>query len=345
MDGFEYNGRHCSEFGVWYTPDARDLWLNSPDYDVTSSKVKGRAGSYYYTNEAKERTFTLSCFFDEITWFDREQIRHWIDRKTSGKLIFDNKPFVYYNVRPTKLDTGRVYVTRGTNDLENLYSGTFTITFTAYDPFGYMTYKSFDTYDNDNASIYCGILDQAEMPEAPTTSTSNFLIYNCGTETTDTVITIGGTAPNGLTISNGTNNTVCSLVSLPPTDTLVIDSAKGSVRYGSSQAFQYHNNGFIRLAPYLPDKRDVVVSYNTGSNMLAVLNEVADKTWIGRYVRIHNEWVKIIYVNANGVVTLQKAMTASGVETTRLVTMNEISISGDGQSLSTLSIDFTPLIS
>lgn len=344
MDGFKYNGRHCSEFGVWYVPDAKDLWVNSPDYDVTSTKVKGRAGSYYYTNEAKERTFTLSCFFEDITWFDREQIRHWIDRKTSGELVFDRKPFVYYNVRPTKQDTGKVYVTRGATDQENLYSGTFTITFTAFEPFGYMTYKSFNTYDDDNASIFCGILDTSEMPATPTTSSRDFQIYNCGTEEADTTITIGGTAASGLTITNGTNNTVCSQVSLPPTDYLVIDSAKGTVRYGSSLAFQYHNDGFIRLAPYLPDKRDIVVSYTSGSNYLSVLSEVADSTWVGRYVRINNEWVKIIYVNASGVVTLQKNMGASGIETTRLVTMNEISITGTNQSLSTLSFDYVPRI-
>ena len=345
MDGFKYNGRHCSEFGVWYVPDAKDLWMNSPDYDITSTKVKGRAGSYYYTNEAKERTFTLSCFFEDITWFDREQIRHWIDRKTSGELVFDYKPFVYYKVRPTKLDTGKVYVTRGTTDQQNRYSGTFSITFTAYEPFGYMTYKSFTTYDDDNASIYCGILDSTEMPAEPTVSSRSFLIYNCGTEVADTTITIGGSAPNGLTITNATNNSVCSLISLPLTDYLTIDSAKGTVRYGSSLAFQYHNDGFIRLDPYLPDKRDIVVSYMSGSNMLTVLSEEADHTWIGRYVRINNEWVKIINVNANGVVTLQKSMGASGTETTRLVTMNEISISGTEQSQSTLTFDFVPVIS
>lgn len=107
MNGFEYNGVHCSSLGVWYIPDAKDQWRSSPDYEVMSAKVKGRAGGYYYGNDAKERTFTMNCFFEDITLETRERIRHWIDRKTSGRLIFDEQPFVYYNVRPTKLDTGK----------------------------------------------------------------------------------------------------------------------------------------------------------------------------------------------------------------------------------------------
>lgn len=345
MEGFTYNGRHCSELGVWYVPDAKDQWISSPDFDVTSLKLKSRAGGYYYGNEAKERTFTLTCFFEDITWYDREQIRHWINRNTSGKLVFDYRPFVYYNVRPTKLDTGKVYVTRGSDDIHNLYSGTFTITFTAFEPFGHMTYKSFDGFDNDNASIYCGILDVTEMPPSPTVDSRNFLIYNCGTETSDTIITIGGSAPNGLTITNGTNNTKCSLVSLPPTDSLVIDSYKGTVRYGTGLAFEYHNDGFIRLAPYLPDARDYVISYKKDSNIVAVLNDTADKSWVGRYLRLNDEWVKVINVNNDGVIFVQKFMDDGGVENSRLVTMNEISITGTDLSLTTLSFDYTPLVS
>ena len=66
MNGFEYNGRHCSELGVWYVPDSKDAWENSPDFDVTSTKVKGRAGSYYYSTEAKERVFSQNCFVEDI---------------------------------------------------------------------------------------------------------------------------------------------------------------------------------------------------------------------------------------------------------------------------------------
>lgn len=345
LEGFTYNGIHSEEQGVQYIPSHKDLWEQSADYDVSSVKVNSRPGGYYYQSDVKERTFTLSCFFEDITLETREKIRHWIGRNTSGRLIFDDRPFMYYDVRPTRVDTGNLYFKGISGSTEELLSGTFTITFTAFEPFGKQLYKAYKDYDSDNAGAYCGILEEQQMPPAPTASSTSFIVYNCGTEDANTLIRIGGTAANGLTITNYTNGTKCVLTSLPPSDYIEIDSSKGTVKYAGNLEYSYHSDGFIKLASYLPDIKNVVVRYSSGSNTITVSGAIPEASWIGKYVYQNGSWIKILYVNTTtGIITLQSSMGSTGIETTRIVTMNEIGITGDGVSLTTFSLDYTPLI-
>lgn len=184
------------------------------------------------------------------------------------------------------------------------------------------------------------------MPAAPTTSSRQFQIYNCGTEDADTIITLAGSAPNGMTITNLTNGNVCTITSLPISGNLVVDSRQGLVRDANGPAFEYHNDGFIRLAPYYPDIQNLKVSYSSSSTTLTVVDATADKNWIGKFVRLGNEWIKIAYVSDQGVVTLAKLPAASGANvSTRLAVLNDITITGDGLTLSTLTFDYTPVLS
>lgn len=110
----------------------------------------------------------------------------------------DERPFVVYrSVQLNKAVLGRIYPVRYDNFGNDLYNGTFTIEFVLYEPYGYLRYKSYDGFDEDNASSYCGMLSSSEMPSAITTSSRNFNMYNPGTEICDTLIRIGGTVGSG----------------------------------------------------------------------------------------------------------------------------------------------------
>ena len=140
MEGFSYCGIHCSKYNIGFIPDAKDRWFKSPSFTLYEEDVSGRDGGYYYGNNVKIRKFTLKCYFEEITRETREEIRNWLDRNTKGKLVFDERPFVYYNVRPSDVTSGEVYAIltpRG-----EVYSGTFTATFSAYEPYGHLTSKT-----------------------------------------------------------------------------------------------------------------------------------------------------------------------------------------------------------
>lgn len=58
----------------------------------------------------------------------------WLHRNSSGVLVYDQRPHVYYDVRPAKRIEIKQYEYRENG--ETLYSGTFTATFRCYDPFG-----------------------------------------------------------------------------------------------------------------------------------------------------------------------------------------------------------------
>lgn len=270
MDGFTYNGVHCSTYGVGYAPDAEGRWFDGSDFDVYDKDIAWRHGGYYYGNKAKNRTFTLKCYFEEITIKTREDIRHWLHRDTYGQLIFDNMPFVYWNVRPTSLVSGQIY-----NDTGK-YSGTFTIQFTAYEPFGYLTRKYNTSGNQDNANDYCDLIAQGSMPAAPTTSSTSFNVYNPGREVCGLHIKLRGTTSVPVRFINGANDTQCVLRGLPASSmTLDINGDTGNVLvYSGSNVntgvsgFVYHDHGIVRLEP--------------GYNLVNIQEQNGDGIWVGR---------------------------------------------------------------
>lgn len=253
MDGFSYNGIHCSSYGVYYVPDADARWFKEAEYEVYRKEVAWHHGGYMYGAFAKIRTFTVACYFEEITIATREQIRQWLRRDSSGQLVFDERPFVYYNVSPANVVPGKIY-----NDCGK-YSGVFTITFEAVDPFGYLTRKSNDGTEDDNAADYCGIIATSDMPAAPTVSSRAFDVYNPGTEACGLIITVGGSCDNHFRFFNTTNKTQCVISSLPGTGTVLeCNGDTGFVKVYMPNTPEYYDNGFayhdygmVRLEPGL----------------------------------------------------------------------------------------------
>ena len=347
MSGFTYAGVHSGKYNVEYVPDPKARWEASPEFDVYEEDVAGHDGGYYYGNSAKIRRFTLQCFFEDIPMETREDIRSWLGRNTSGRLIFDNKPFVYYNVRPSKIVEGEIYTVLTRNG--EIHSGTFTVTFSAYEPYGFMMYKQIDDgVDLKGAAIYSGILPAAQMPELISETNTDGLIYNCGTQPCNTVIQIGGTGTD-VVITNATNGTFCSLLSLPSSGYLEIDSRLGKVMWvhdGQRDLFfEYHNEGYVTLAPYLPKQFDVGVEYNSGSTTISFYGLSSIENYVGKYIYLEGSWRKIVSVSEeDNTAELQEAMSASGATLTKIVTMNEISVTGTGMTLNKLSIDYRPII-
>lgn len=252
MNGFTYNGIHCSVYNVDYVPGASDRWFADPEYDTYTKKISWRAGGYYFGNSVNIREIKLDCYFEEISIATREKIRKWLGRNTTGRLIFDERPFVYYNVRPGEIVSGKIY-----NDLNDTYSGTFSVTFLAVDPFGYLTRKSNSGTETDGASNYCGIISANMMPDSPTTSSTVFDVYNPGTENCGLSIKMSGSCNKPIRFFNNRNKTECVINALPSSglildlngDTgLVIDYASNAPD-NFSNGFAYHDYGMVRLEP------------------------------------------------------------------------------------------------
>lgn len=347
MDGFSYRGIHCSRYNVEFIPDAKARWFQSPGFDVYQDDVSGRDGGYYYGNNVKIRKFTLNCYFEEITRETREEIRNWLDRNTKGRLVFDERPFVYYNVYPTDITTGDIYAVLTPHG--EVYSGTFTATFSAYEPYGTLLYQTLtDDAEMEGAAAITGLIYADEMPAAPTTDSRSFLMYNPGTQPCNTTIRIGGSGTN-ITIANHTNGTACKLLGLPTTGYLEIDSKLGKVVWvnGNDRTtyFAYHNEGYMTLAPYLPRIFQADASYTSGSDTVTFYAFTPTEDIIGKYIRLSGGWRKIIAVSeTEGTAQLESNMTESGAEVTKIVTMNEITIAGTALELNKLEILNAPLI-
>lgn len=243
---------------------------------------------------------------------------------------------------------GKRYAVYNGETGEELYSGTFTITFSAYFPYGYLNCKDYTGIDEDGIGQYCGIIKHSMMPTAPVTSSRAFQLYNCGTQTCGTIFRIGGTASTGLTITNTTNGTSCTLTSLPSTGYLAIDSRYGSIKWlhgtDSDYAFNYHVKGFITLAPYIACEDEIVVSYTSGSASVSRLNDKFDERFIGKHIYIDGAWRKITAVSSAGVATINGAPSSTGISGTKVVTMNEIVITGTDLNLTTLEVDYFPIL-
>lgn len=346
MEGFQYNGIHCSEYNVWYVPDASDRWFASPEFETYEGEVSKKAGGYWYGRRTKIRSFKLKCYYEDIDLETREDIRNWLEADEEAELIFDSRPCAIYYVRPSNIVQGEEYTTLADN-LCPLYSGTFEVTFTAYKPYGFLKEKYYTDIDVDNASIICGMLEENEMPALPTTSSRSFMLYNCGTITCDTIQRIGGSGED-IIIENETNGTKCALESLPSEGYLEIDSELGIIKVVNNGTgvidYSYHDEGFMTLAPYLPRRNDIVVQTISGSSNVMMVNSSPRKSDVGRYIYLDDSWKKISGIGQGNVFTIDSAASFTGVVKTKIVTMNDITITGTNLSLNKLEIDYKPMV-
>lgn len=349
MDGFRYNGIHSDFFSCYYIPDESTLFDDKVDFEVYDDEPGWKSGGLYYGTRVKPREFVLSCFFEDITREQKEKMMQWLDRKTSGDLIFDARPFVRYKVRPTKKVNGKIYTQNYAHLAGDRYSGTFDVTFTAYDPYGYLLYSSYDGMDHDGAAQYCGMIDKSMMPSSPAAPSTYFNVYNPGTERCGCVIRIGGSGTD-ITIANDANQHKCKLMELPSGNKyLEIDSVNGTVMEvdpstnKKTMAFHYSNDGYVMLESFGAVYEEYFVRYTNGSNVVMIdgLNDGADV--INKWMRLGGGWRRIASKTANGYV-IDSSMKSSGGESTRLVTMNTIRISGTGLSLNRIEIDYEPRI-
>ena len=331
------------------------------DYEVADESVTGRPGKYWFHTEAKEREFVLDCGYENLTREQLDAIYVWLHRDTSGTLVFGDRPWCHYNVRPTKRITGERY--RGVMDAADgklKYAGKLTITFTAYEPFALMDVTSYSSTNANDEAIQeqmgmSGILHENMAPVLQPASSSVQLLYNPGTERTNRVlIRISGSVGNdGLTIRNLTTGEQCVLIGLPANNrVLLIDSYTGTVRYEDTGefAFAFHNHGYLTLAGCGMFRRGVTVTVKRLSPLTvrsdsALFSPEIDK---GQYVYFNNEWHRILSISGPNELVLtdsQFVITPVG-ETASIITaaMNEIQIVGTDVNLTEFDLQFTPLV-
>lgn len=358
-EGFRYNGVHIEDMHCQYVPDADVRGDVMGAYTVHDEDMDGRNGGVWFATTVKPRVFNLACVYEEITLAQREEILNWLDRRTSGELIFDDRPYAVYTVRPTERVRFEDYSGTYIDGVEK-HSGVFTIQFTAYCPFAKLVANSIPMQmpdDEEQANAInrmkedIMLLPSEQMPSSPSLSTRSFLLYNCGTENAHTVIKLAGTiGENGMLIMNTTTGQRCKVGPITAAETtdlnkrLAISSEMGKVEMigsvSTELAFEYHDYGYITLAPSTAYTRDITMTYSSGQQTITSNGQF--KPYMeGQYVYVGSDWFEIAKVNSKDSATLSSAPSGSGTVHTPVVTMNRIIITGDNINLTELSVDYT----
>lgn len=242
MAGFSYRGKNIGDFGdIYYIPDADERGDYALPYEVSEQELNGRDGAYYYGNRVEPREFALRCYYENLTQKDKEDIMRWYNRNTKGRLIFDERNWVYYDVIPNARVDFEDYRGETCNGVR--YKGRMTIHLKAYCPFGKLlpdamvnsnvtlvgaawadiSFVGSSTTGADNETL---ILYSARMPsDTYSTSDTLFYIYNPGTEPTPLLIKLAGATTNAAAvdptddnkwgrITNLTNGTKCEIVGM-----------------------------------------------------------------------------------------------------------------------------------
>ena len=347
MNGFSFNGVHCNTYGCTYIPTAETKFVQ-PDIEVASSEIAGRDGGYFHSAKLKTRVFSLNCFFEDVTMATLYDIGTWLSKDAVGKLIFDDRPAVYYIVRPTSKFEPSIYGRRQDWMNQLTYSGTFTATFTAFSPFGYMEHTEYYDMDKYGESSYSGILCSEMMPPLPSPTDTSCLLYNCGTQPCDTVIEVCGRAPSGLTIRNISNGTSCVITTLPASGTIVIDGELGKTTFVNngieSEAFEYHDEGYITLDSYGRIYRPVVATAKGGENKIYISGISVGGHLSGCHIQFENQWLKITDIQNDGAQVVSKTFESDSTEYTTITKMNEIEILGDDVEQNVFNIKYIPRV-
>lgn len=137
--GFSFNNVRSESLGIVRVSSgdryADDLIPTSQDKTV---QVPGGDGTYYFGSNYTQRTFSLNIAFDNLTDSDLRKIRQTFGTKELCKLIFDERPEVYYMVKSSKPQLKYLCFEEkeASGQSKRIYKGEGTLTFTAYYPFG-----------------------------------------------------------------------------------------------------------------------------------------------------------------------------------------------------------------
>lgn len=134
MGGFRYCGKALSEFGsVYYIPNAEERGDYASPYDINDVEVEGKNGGYRRGVRVPAKVFSLPVFYENLTLKQLNRMVQWFDRRTSGELVFDDRPYASYTVHPNGKPEVQDY--QENRDGHEKHHGRMVIHLKAYDPF------------------------------------------------------------------------------------------------------------------------------------------------------------------------------------------------------------------
>lgn len=334
MEGFTYNGVRSDDMKVIYVPDASARGDFFADYEMIDMEKSWNDGGECYKPRIKSRKKELDCYYEDITIAEKERILRWIDCRTSGELVFDSRPYAVYHVCPTKKIEFKDYLQSSAD--EKLYSGTFTITFTAYDPFADLIWDTLNDHaDNKRAIEETGLIPSSFMPPVVQPGDKDCLIYNPGTERGHSVIRFAGkTGSSDLRIYNAANGGEFILkagLETSGNEYMECLSETGRiVRVGDAGAkvdFAWHDGGYITFEPFESIVRNVLIETTSNSRNIVSKHGIFNNNMAGKYIFINGKYRYISDVVSAAEIIVNTPLDITASETTIITNMNYLTIS------------------
>ena len=355
MLGFTYNGVHSTDMKVYYAPNESDRGEFMSNYEVIDASRSWTPGGDYFGSRVKSKEFTLNCWYEWTSTKERNAIARWLDRRTSGYLIFDERPWARYYVHPTKVVEPKDYSIAQNGLL--VHSGTLTITFTAYWPYAELLYTVSDRAPY-NIGDEVDLLPSSLLPFGiilynGKVVSSSILVYNPGTEQGQSLITFAGDVGDldDLVFTNETTGDTCVLkkgLTTNGLNTIEINSKTMRMEVVSGGAgprtvdFEYHGGGYISFAPNRIIRDRVSITTAGGSSIIHG-NNIFNSEMVGAYIYVDSAWHEILACTASDTIVYDDTAASTQTFTSRIATMNKVAISsGNDSGIITLEIVCKP---
>lgn len=154
--GFTFDGIHSSDLKLFRVNDGSGRYqMNTvPTFSDKTVQVGGRDGTYFFGSQYSKRDFSINCAFDSVTEEEFRKIQNWGADNKIHKLVFDEWPYKYYNVKWTSAPQLKFMCfdereSRWRKDQipdadarARIYKGELSLKLTSYEPFARGTIKS-----------------------------------------------------------------------------------------------------------------------------------------------------------------------------------------------------------
>ena len=167
--GFTFCGVHSSDLSIVRINSSNRANLNlTPTFvDSTVDRV-GNDGTFYLDSHSQSQIFDIDFAYDELTETEVRKLTDFFNSKKVGILVFDETPYKQYYAkvttqpkmsyiafdkvydRPPKLTSKeQLYGQYRYTHVDRVYKGEGTVSFTAFDPYAFSPYHTFDEFEDD----------------------------------------------------------------------------------------------------------------------------------------------------------------------------------------------------
>lgn len=161
--GFSFDGRHSSEFNLTAVISSgmynQSMFAEFQDQIIS---VPGKDGSYYFGTNLTNKNLSITLAFDSLSGENYRAVKAWLNPKKLGKLIFDEKPYVYYLAKISgNPQFSFIPFDGGTS---HIYKGTIMVDFVSLESYGFCEYSLIEEVPIWTGSAFSPVFNENNLP-------------------------------------------------------------------------------------------------------------------------------------------------------------------------------------